>query len=201
MPVSPTLVGLPDRDIRVVAPPSGCGLHRLHEVSVTIDVHGSLDRAKDVSPFESALVGRLLEECGRFAHADDVPLLILPEDTRCRRCVDLPGNEPPAGATDRPRYALFRLPAKADGCLRIRVPFTVATRAMRPRRPLRSRRPHVLPMAGDNVLLRALQAPPPALLGGNFRRSRSPFQPRLPRLSLTTQARQRGSVCAAFGES
>jgi len=61
---------------------------------VPIDVHGSLDRAKDVSPFAEALIRRLREECVRLAHADDVPLLILPEDTRCRRCVCLPGTSP-----------------------------------------------------------------------------------------------------------
>jgi len=43
--------------------------------SVTIDVHGSLDRAKDVSSFVEALVRRYREECVRLAHADDVPLL------------------------------------------------------------------------------------------------------------------------------
>jgi hypothetical protein len=52
---------------------------------VTIDVHGSLDRVKDVSSLEKARVRRGLEECVRLAHADDVPLLILPEDTCCRR--------------------------------------------------------------------------------------------------------------------
>jgi hypothetical protein len=96
---------------------------------VTIDVHGSLDRAKDVSSSAEALIRRHHEECGRLAHADDVPLLILPEDTCCRRCVCLPGNEPPADETDQPRLAFFRPPAKADGILRIRVPFTVTTRA------------------------------------------------------------------------
>jgi len=96
---------------------------------VTIDVHGSLDRVKDVSSPVEALIRRHREECVRLAHADDVPLLILPEDTCCRRCVCLPGNEPLAGETDRPRLALFRPPAKADGILRTRVPFTVTTRA------------------------------------------------------------------------
>jgi len=76
--------------------------------SVAIDVHGSLDRAKDVSSFAGPLVGRSREECVRLAHADDVPLLILPEDTGCHRCVRLPGNEPPADDTDRPRLALLR---------------------------------------------------------------------------------------------
>jgi len=61
---------------------------------VTIDVHGSLERVKDVSSFREALLRRHLEECVRFAHADDVPLLIIPEDTCCRRCVGLPGKRP-----------------------------------------------------------------------------------------------------------
>jgi len=67
--------------------------------SVSIDVHGSLDRAKDVSSraefFQRHLLGACLaSECMRLAHADDVPLLILPEDIRCRRCDRLHGNEP-----------------------------------------------------------------------------------------------------------
>jgi len=40
------------------------------------------------------LVRRLHDECVRLAHADDVPLLIPPEDTCCRRCEHLHGNEP-----------------------------------------------------------------------------------------------------------
>jgi len=78
---------------------------------VTIDVHGSLDRVKDVSSFRAALLRRHLEECVRLAHADDVPLLILPEDTCCRRCVCLPGNEPPAGK-DGPTKARIVPPAR-----------------------------------------------------------------------------------------
>jgi len=62
--------------------------------SVTIDVHGSLDRAKDVSSSAGVLIRRLRDECVRFTHADDVPLLVLPEDTCCRRCVCLHGNKP-----------------------------------------------------------------------------------------------------------
>jgi hypothetical protein len=83
--------------------------------SVTIDVHGSLDRVKDVSSSGEALIRRHHEECVRLAHADDVPLLILPEDTCCRRCVCLPGNEPPASETDQPRLTFLRQPAKAAG--------------------------------------------------------------------------------------
>jgi len=94
---------------------------------VTIDVHGSLDRAKDVSSSVRALFRRSHEECVRLAHADDVPLLILPEGTCCRRCDRLHGNEPRTGEPDRPRPAFLRQPAKAIGIPRIRVPSTVAT--------------------------------------------------------------------------
>ena len=95
---------------------------------MAIDVHGSLDRAKDVSSFAGPLVGRSREECVRLAHADDVPLLILPEDTCCRRCDRIYGNEPRTGEPDRPRPAFHRQPAKAIGIPRIRVPSTVANR-------------------------------------------------------------------------
>jgi hypothetical protein len=94
---------------------------------VTIDVHGSPDRAKDVSSSVGALFRRHHEECVRLAHADDVPLLILPEDTCCRRCDRLHGNEPRTGEPDRPRPAFLRQPAKAIGIPWTRVPSTVAT--------------------------------------------------------------------------
>ena len=146
---------------------------------MTIDVHGSLDRVKDVSSLGVTLFRRHLEECMRLAHADDVPLLLLPEDTCCRRCVCLPGNEPPARATDRPRLALFRPPAKADGILRTRVPFTVTTRARgsskdcsflqldtRVGSPLTppTRSPH----GWGQCALRTLQAPVPVLPSKGF---------------------------------
>jgi len=120
-------------------------------------------------------------------------------------------------STDRPRLALLRPPAKADGILRTRVPFTVTTRArgsskdcsFSPPPPAsvpRSRRPHVTPMAGDNVLLRALQALLSELPGKSFG-EQDTFSTLLmktlssPRLGLTTQASQPGSVCAACRES
>ena len=92
-----------------------------------IDVHGSLDRVKDVSSSEEALIRRLREECVRLAHADDVPLLISSRGHPLSS-VRLPaGDEPPTHETDRPRLAFLRQPAKADGILRTRVPSTVAT--------------------------------------------------------------------------
>jgi len=105
---APTCVGLPDLDTSTDAPPP---LACAAGVSVTIDVHGSLDRAKDVSSFREPLIRRHLEECVRLAHADDVPLLILPEDTCCRRCVCLLGNEPPTGR-DGPAKTRISPPAR-----------------------------------------------------------------------------------------
>jgi hypothetical protein len=102
------------------------GLHRLQGSSVPIDVHGSLDRAKDVSSSVEALIRRHREECVRLAHADDVPLLILPEGTCCHRCGRVTGNEPQPSVTDRPRPKLLRHPAKAAGIPWTRVPSTVA---------------------------------------------------------------------------
>jgi hypothetical protein len=63
-------------------------------------------------------------------------------------------------------------------------------------------------MAGDNVLFRALQASLSELPGSDFERAGHLFNlavmilanPSLA-VGLTTQASQRGSVCAAFGES
>jgi len=81
-----------------------------------VDLHGSLDRVKDVSLDVDALFGRLRDECVRFTHADYVPLLVLPEGTCCRRCDRLLGNEPQGeDMSDRPRPTLFRQPAKATG--------------------------------------------------------------------------------------
>jgi hypothetical protein len=89
---------------------------------VPIDVHGSLDRVKDVSSFDEALVRRLPEECVRLTHADDVPLLILPEDTRCHRCVCLLETSPQqARRTDQDSHSSAsprRLTASNEsGCL------------------------------------------------------------------------------------
>jgi len=94
---------------------------------VTIDVHGPLDRAKDVSSTAEAPFERLREECVRLAYADDVPLLgdqrapAVAGATACR------GTSPATDATDRPRPTFFRQPAKATGFPWTKVPFTVAT--------------------------------------------------------------------------
>jgi hypothetical protein len=80
---------------RITSRGSACASSReLPMEGLTIDVHGSLDRVKDVSSFGAAPLKRHHEEYVRLAHVDDVPLLILPEGTCCRRCVRLPGKSP-----------------------------------------------------------------------------------------------------------
>ena len=111
------------------------------------------------------LFGRRPVECVRLAHADDVPLLILPEDTRCRRCDRLPGNEPRYRRFGPTEAHVAPAPAKAR---RHRLNQGAFHRCERghvkglllplPASASRSRRPHVAPMAGDNVPCRALQA-------------------------------------------
>jgi hypothetical protein len=83
--------------------------------SVAFDVHGSLDRAKDVS---SSCGGRVVGapagvECVRLAYADDVPLLVLPEDTRLSSVRRMWRKRPATHVrTNRPRPVLLRQPAK-----------------------------------------------------------------------------------------
>jgi hypothetical protein len=90
-PVPPTCVGLPDVDTKPTAgaPCTPCEARFFsRKIRVPIDVHGSLDRVKDVSSFSLSLPNRFFGghfECVRLAHADDVPLLFLPEGTCCRR--------------------------------------------------------------------------------------------------------------------
>jgi hypothetical protein len=80
------------------------------------DVHGSLDRVKDVSPSVRAPFERPDTECMRFAHADDVPLLLLPEDTCCRRCDCLHGTSPNAKTVGPTKT--HALPSTREGCRR-----------------------------------------------------------------------------------
>jgi len=68
LPVPPTCVSLPDRDTEPTATPHVSQMirvapGRVHVSSVPIDVHGSPDRAKDVSSFAKALIGRPHDEC------------------------------------------------------------------------------------------------------------------------------------------
>jgi hypothetical protein len=112
-----------------------------------------------------ALIRRLRDECVRLAHADDVPLLVVPEGTCCRRCERLQGNEPhsrrdgPAKTHVSPATREGDRPLVNLGAFhRSDYGHGEACASWLPASASRSRRPHVTPMTGDKVLLRALQA-------------------------------------------
>jgi hypothetical protein len=191
-------------------------------------VHGSLDRAKDVS---SAVWSAFRAFCTSSAWAfyRRTPTTF-PSSFFQRTPVV-------AGATACMGRAPMRtvgptkthdLPSTREGC-RCPVDQGAFHRCVRgyvkglllplPAPASRSRRPHVLPMAGDNVLIghckhcsRASPRTACRFLRCDLERAGSPLQPRVvrsselstlasPRLGLTTQARQRGSVCVAFRAS
>jgi hypothetical protein len=151
---------------------------------VPIDVHGSLDRVKDVSSSEEALIRRLREECVRLAHADDVPLLILPEDTRCHRCVCLLGTSPQhTRRTDQGSHSSAnprRLTVSYEpGCLpplrreHLRGLLLLVTRAGSPFTPP-TRSPH----GWGQCAFEGIASVPVGFTRLGLRRSRTPFQPR-----------------------
>jgi hypothetical protein len=230
VPVPPACAGLPDRDSEATAPSQLIPrrFHAASRVEVGETCTGLWTERRTCPRSVKALVRRLRAECVRLAHADYVPLLILPEGTCCRRCDRLCGNEP--------RYRRFgptkthAAPSAREGC-RHPVDRGAFHRCDRghvkglllpfPATASRSRHPHVAPMAGDNVLFghckraacRGRDEPARdmqhvSLLALRLRESRSPLQPRRgrvvrlilsnPRLGLTTQARQRGSAREAL---
>jgi hypothetical protein len=160
VPVPPACAGLPDRDTETTAP---------QPHAFTYGLSGDR-RARVSGPSEGrvlacfALCWSLLRLCepvrtlGRTLTT--FPSYVLPEDTP-ESSVRPPAWEraPLQATTDRPRPTLLRLPAKATGIPWIGVPSTAAT-ATTPRdcspwvlaSASRSRRPHVTPMAGGNVL-------------------------------------------------
>jgi len=77
VPVLPGYPGLPDRDISTTAtPPPPCGVG----VQCRLTCTGLWTERRTCPRSWFTLVRRDREECVRLAHADDVPLLILPED-------------------------------------------------------------------------------------------------------------------------
>jgi len=123
VPVPPGCPGLPDRDVSTVATPSSsCPA----EVQCRLTCTGLWTERRTCPLSWRRFLGVCREECVRLAHADHVPLLILPEGTCCHRCGRVTGNEPQPSVTDRPRPKLLRHPAKAAGIPWTRVPSTVA---------------------------------------------------------------------------
>jgi len=127
---------------------------------VTIDVHGPLDRAKDVSSNNgerafSRLPCRVRALGARRRRSPPQH----PEDTRCRRCVCAQGKRPTTherrtGRASRSSGVPRRMPAPHDaGCL----PPSATTGAREdcssplPASASRSRRPHVAPRLGTSA--------------------------------------------------
>jgi hypothetical protein len=182
VPVSPAYAGLPDRDTGSSCPTSR-GSRRVRSPSsrlaallgTGIEVHGSLDRAKDVSSTMEALPRR---RPGRVhalevRYADDVPLLGDQRTPAVVGAAACPGTSPlQTKRTDldpRSSASPRRLAAPdGSGCLspsRRRAWEEALPSFHDPASASRSRRPHVLPMAGDNRASRALQASLPGKPG------------------------------------
>lgn len=130
------------------------------------------------------------------------------------------GTSPATDATDRPRPALFRQPAKATGIPRIGVPSTAAfARAWRISPPVSRGRPlahaahtesswrktecfeGIASLTSGTSPAREVDSRERGRLFNLVRERFCRLALASPRLGLTTQARQRGSVCVAFRES
>jgi len=87
VPVPPTCVGLPDRDTSTTATPlQPTACTACWRVQCRLTCTGLWTERRTCPRAWRRLLGVYHEECVRLAHADDVPLLILPEDTCCHRC-------------------------------------------------------------------------------------------------------------------
>lgn len=148
-------------------------------------MHGSVDRAKDVS---SRTAGDLLGPRGecvclvgfRLPHADDVPLLGSHGTPFVAGASEARRRRPPYDSLDRPRPPFHRLPAKGDDFPK--------TRCLSPSRPglekiapllLPSRPPaHAAhrPLSIAIGLMRALQALSTGFPGERFSGVRAPFE-------------------------
>lgn len=141
--------------------PSGC-----------FDEHGSLDRVKDVS--------RGLR-C--------VPLLGVQGTSAVAGAVARAGESRTSSETDRPRSPFRQDPAKSHGFQAIRMPSTVDSKS-KLELVSRSRHPHVFPRLGKVLFGYCKRTFDANASRCAFERA-SAFCERYPRLSLTTQARQR----------
>lgn len=130
---------------------------------VTIDVHGPLDRVKDVSPYRDRRDG-LSRGCERFSsYADDVPLLGVQRASTLSSARSLAREETLTNETDRPRSSFQRRPAKVALFQKTRMLSTATKMGLRedrsspfPFRPL-LHAAHTLTPAGENAFRGALQ--------------------------------------------
>jgi len=196
--VSPTCVGLPNRDAEAIAPPRRRFWRPVHSEDRRARVEGPSEGRVYRSACDDL---SCLRRCIRFEARmrDDVPLLGVlrtsavigaarsREDTRERRRTDrgLPSNDAPRRAPPSRRPGCLRPPRHVKECSR-------RDCSLRPSRRLsRSRRPHSFPRRGK-CFGWALQGHGAVTRGSVSTRVQTPFRPAgIPCLGLTTQARQR----------
>jgi hypothetical protein len=128
---------------------------------VTIDVHGSLDRVKDVirpDPSGSSPLGSGACALVGACRCRSPPRT--PEDTLCPRCVRRQGRKPLPTVDHRPRPVFRRRPAKSAAIPRTGVPSTVTCFPRGPRDDCSSplsrvglplTPPPLFPQAGESV--------------------------------------------------
>jgi hypothetical protein len=122
--VSPTCVGLPNRDADSNASPPRLAPRCI----VRIDAHGSKDRAKDASPVR--MRRSLVPAPGAYAlwrTRDGVPLLGVLRTSAVIGAAPVAGGYP-RQKPDRPRPPFRRHPAKSTAIQETRMPFTVTPR-------------------------------------------------------------------------
>lgn len=166
VPVPLGCPSLPDRDIDANAPPPPtCAGQSV----VTIDVHGSVDRVKDVIRSNaSGSSPSFSSACALFGACRCRSPPQRPQDTLCPRRVRRHGRKPVPTVDHRPRPVFRRSPAKDAAFPRTGVPYhrhlfhrggcKTITRLRLSASASRSRRPHFFPRLG-RVLNGALQAP------------------------------------------
>jgi hypothetical protein len=131
------------------------GLHR--RSVVTIDVHGSLDRAKDASPIDDEPRWPRDGCMHLMVHADDVPLLSAQRTPAVAGAIAGREETLPTDRTDQDLRS-GAAPRRVTSSRKAWVPSTVATRERERIAPpasasaSRSRRPHVFPGLGRHAL-------------------------------------------------
>jgi hypothetical protein len=159
---------------------TGGGLRRLRVMA--IDVHGSLDRAKDASPNREVQIALSMGACASYAHADGVPLLSDQRTPRCRRrarrkrrrplSTEWTGLGPRSNATPR-RVAPSRRPRCLRPSRRKDAEGLLLRTLLRP--PAHAA--HTLPTAVGSCFRGALQAPDAEGTPPEHSRVRAPFEP------------------------
>jgi hypothetical protein len=172
---------------------------------VAIDVHGSEDRAKDVSPGAIGTAAFASGGCAWWRHPDDVPLLGKTSGHLVSPARPPAREETRTNETDRPRPVFFQRPAKGAGFQRVRCLPPPRSRAREDCSPTGTRdRPpahaaHTFSPGWGECFNGPCKRSNRGVSRGELRECGRLFRPRdCSCLGLTSQARPRGSV-GVFG--